>query len=189
MDELTTHLSFYAVLVMMLLGAFLIGYFFGSRSKKVLVVKTEQVPVPLSPATQTPTESSEVRTTRNPSGRIEIDELSSPGPIRALKTRERSGSLSSDAKSLIVEDKLDFSTMGRGDVNKKDDLQKIVGIGPFVEEKLNEIGIYNYSQLANMTEEDTNGVTQLIEFFPGRIQRDDWVGQAAVLGAEKKKKK
>ena len=33
----------------------------------------------------------------------------------------------------------------------KDDLQVIKGIGPFIEEKLNALGITTYRQIANMT--------------------------------------
>ncbi|BAO56256.1 hypothetical protein [Nonlabens marinus] len=188
MEDFNLHLPYYAIIAAMLLGAFLIGYFFGGRSQKTIVVKTEQVKVPLSPNAQTEDQKSEPKASKAQE-RIDIDELSRPGPVRAMKTRERSGSLSSDAKTTIIEEKLDFSTLGRGDRHNKDDFQKIVGIGPFVEEKLNEIGIYNYSQLSNMTDQDMLGITQLIDFFPGRIHRDDWKGQAAALLIEKKKEK
>ncbi len=60
----------------------------------------------------------------------------------------------------------------------KDDLQNINGIGPFIEEKLNDIGIYTFEQISQLDAELIQVVTDAIEFFPGRIQRDDWVGQA-----------
>jgi predicted flap endonuclease-1-like 5' DNA nuclease len=187
MENFTTHLPYYAVLLVMLLGAFLIGYFFGGKTKETIVVKTEQVKVPLSSGLGLNMNKS--KDNANPIKKvehIEIDDLSKPGPIRAMKTRERSGSLSSDAKISILEDKIDFSTMGRAEPHEKDDFQKIVGIGPYVEEQLNGIRIYKFSQLANMTDQDINGITQLIEFFPGRIHRDDWRGQAAALQTYKK---
>lgn len=64
----------------------------------------------------------------------------------------------------------------------KDDLKKIGGVGPFIEEKLNRIGIYTFEQIASMTTEQAGKINEAIEFFPGRIQRDDWVGQAKKLG-------
>ncbi len=60
----------------------------------------------------------------------------------------------------------------------KDDLKKINGIGPFIEQKLNDIGIYTYNQISQFDDDLINQVTDAIQFFPGRIKRDDWVGQA-----------
>lgn len=77
--------------------------------------------------------------------------------------------------------KLNFSNIGHARPEAKDDLKQIAGIGPFIEEKLNTIGIYTYSQLSKMNDEEIDAITELIEFFPGRIKRDDWKGQAKNL--------
>ena len=61
---------------------------------------------------------------------------------------------------------------------ERDDLKQINGIGPFIEEKLNDLGIYTFEQLSQLDEEMVEVLTTAIEFFPGRIDRDDWVGQA-----------
>lgn len=66
---------------------------------------------------------------------------------------------------------------------RRDDLKQISGIGKVIEQKLNEIGIYTFEQISRFTEEDIEKVTQVISFFPGRILRDDWVGQAEKLMA------
>lgn len=63
----------------------------------------------------------------------------------------------------------------------KDDLKKINGIGPFIEKKLNDIGIYTYEQISQFDTELIAQITDAIQFFPGRINRDDWVGQAKKL--------
>ena len=63
----------------------------------------------------------------------------------------------------------------------KDDLQVIKGIGPFIEEKLNALGIYMFVQIARMTSELEEEVNVAIEFFPGRVKRDEWVRQAKEL--------
>jgi len=63
----------------------------------------------------------------------------------------------------------------------KDDLQIIKGIGPFIEEKLNALGIYMFVQIARMTPELEEEVNIAIEFFPGRVKRDEWVKQAKEL--------
>lgn len=61
---------------------------------------------------------------------------------------------------------------------KKDDLTLINGVGPFLEKKLNNVGIYTYEQISSLNTETIAEVTEAIEFFPGRIEKDDWVGQA-----------
>lgn len=165
----------------MLLGAFIIGFFFGSSSNKTVVVKTEKVEVPLMTSTLEKEQIKNKEDIQMRRSHIEIDELSRPGPVRALKTRERSGSLSNDAKLSMAEEKLNFDHLGRSEHDEKDDFQMITGIGPFIEDKLNAIGIFKFSQIANMTENDIETVTSLIDFFPGRIHRDDWKGQAAKL--------
>ena len=66
----------------------------------------------------------------------------------------------------------------------KDDLQVIKGIGPFIEEKLNALGITTYRQLANMNAKLETEVNEAIEFFPGRVKRDQWVAQAKILLGE-----
>ncbi len=74
--------------------------------------------------------------------------------------------------------KLNFDNFGIANNSEKNDLTKINGIGPYIEERLNEIGIYNFDQISKFTFEDIKTITELIDFFPGRIERDDWVGQA-----------
>ena len=61
----------------------------------------------------------------------------------------------------------------------------IQGIGPFIEKKLNDIGIYTYRQISSFDDHLIERVTDAIEFFPGRIQRDNWVGQAHKLYKDK----
>lgn len=66
---------------------------------------------------------------------------------------------------------------------QKDDLQMIQGIGPFIEKQLNELGIFTYEQVSKLDEVLVDQLTTAIQFFPGRILKDDWVGQAAHLMA------
>ncbi len=61
-----------------------------------------------------------------------------------------------------------------------DDLKKISGVGPKLEEKLNALGIYHYWQVAGFSAEDVSRVDDELN-FKGRIERDDWIGQAKKL--------
>lgn len=76
---------------------------------------------------------------------------------------------------------LNFENFGVSNKNDRQDLTKIDGIGPYIEQKLNEIGIYNFDQISRFKDEDIRVLTELIDFFPGRIERDDWIGQAESL--------
>lgn len=67
------------------------------------------------------------------------------------------------------------------DASEKDDLKLINGVGPFIEKKLNALGLYTFQQISQFDDDLVEQVTQAIEFFPGRIARDNWVGQAAAL--------
>lgn len=81
----------------------------------------------------------------------------------------------------VEKPELNFDSFGYADHDNKDDLTKIMGIGPYIEQKLNEIGICNYDQISRLKESDIRIITELIDFFPGRIERDNWVGQAKAL--------
>ncbi len=62
----------------------------------------------------------------------------------------------------------------------EDDLTQITGVGPAIVDKLNAIGITSLTQIAALTEEDIERVNGELS-FKGRIERDDWVGQAKQL--------
>jgi predicted flap endonuclease-1-like 5' DNA nuclease len=79
---------------------------------------------------------------------------------------------------------IDFKVLGTAKASEKDDLQVIKGIGPFIEEKLNALGIYTYLQVSKMTSKLETDVNEAIEFFPGRVKRDQWVNQAKILLGE-----
>ena len=78
-------------------------------------------------------------------------------------------------------EKIDFGTIGVASASDKDNLQEMKGIGPFIEEKLNALGIFKFEQIAKMTSKIEEEVNQAIEFFPGRVKRDEWVKQAKNL--------
>ncbi len=65
-----------------------------------------------------------------------------------------------------------------------DDLKKISGVGPVLEGKLNDLGIYHFSQIAAFSADDIAMVDDKLN-FKGRIDRDDWLTQAKELDASK----
>ncbi len=62
-----------------------------------------------------------------------------------------------------------------------DDLKKIKGIGPKLEETLNRWGFYHYDQIADWSDQEIAWADERIEGIPGRASRDDWRAQAREL--------
>lgn len=83
---------------------------------------------------------------------------------------------------------VDTSSMDLGKVydsapDNADDLKEISGVGPALEAKLHGFGIYTYAQIAAWTPENIAAFDDLLS-FKGRIERDDWLKQAAELDAK-----
>jgi predicted flap endonuclease-1-like 5' DNA nuclease len=76
---------------------------------------------------------------------------------------------------------LDYKSFGKATKAKKDDLKMISGIGPFVEERLYALDIYTFKQISKFTAKDIETINDAIEYFSGRIERDEWVAQAKEL--------
>lgn len=62
-----------------------------------------------------------------------------------------------------------------------DDLKQIVGIGKVFEGALNELGVHSFRQLANFGISDIARVNVKLKEFKGRMEQDDWIGQAKEL--------
>lgn len=67
----------------------------------------------------------------------------------------------------------------------KDDLQRIWGVGPYLEKKLNAVGITSFRQIANLTAVEIDKLGETFNSFSDRIERDAWKEQAAKLHKEK----
>lgn len=61
-----------------------------------------------------------------------------------------------------------------------DDIKRIKGIGAVIEKTLNELGIYQFKQIATWTEENVSWIENSLA-FPGRISRENWTAQAKTL--------
>lgn len=66
-----------------------------------------------------------------------------------------------------------------------DDLTEIVGIGKVFEGMLHDLGIYSFRQIANFGAADIARVNMALKEFKGRMEQDDWVGQAKELCFQK----
>ena len=114
-----------------------------------------------------------------------VDDISK---IRATQTFARGGKeMIKTVPNNIYNNGLNFNRIGIATIQDKNNLQEIKGIGASIEEKLNGIGIFTFKQISNFNSKDIAKITELIKFFPGRIERDDWVGQAYDLLNENEK--
>lgn len=157
----------YFVLFLIAFGCFLIGWYFSKKSSnrkynKLLAECNEQKARLINSNIEPTIETSE------------------KGGVRAIKTRGRAGKPVGQSEDIDTS-ALNFERFGTADASQKDDLKRIKGVGPFIENKLNAIGIFTFDQISKFNTEDMQTVTELIAFFPGRIERDDWKGQAEVL--------
>ncbi len=64
-----------------------------------------------------------------------------------------------------------------------DDLMRIKGIGPKLSQRLNELGVFHYRQIADWTPEQLALVDADLGSFQGRPERDRWQEQARLLAS------
>ena len=68
---------------------------------------------------------------------------------------------------------------------KADDLKKISGVGPKLEQVLNGMGVTRFADIAGWSAEDAARIDAEIG-LGGRIERDGWIAQARALAGGKK---
>ena len=61
---------------------------------------------------------------------------------------------------------------------ENDDLKLIHGVGPVLEQKLNELGVHTFRDVARWTEKDIDRIDDQLVHFQGRIRREGWVSSA-----------
>ena len=64
-----------------------------------------------------------------------------------------------------------------------DDLKRIKGVGPKLEQLLNDLGFYHFDQVAAWSADEVAWVDANLKGFKGRVSRDGWVEQAKILAA------
>jgi large subunit ribosomal protein L21 len=65
-----------------------------------------------------------------------------------------------------------------------DDLKRISGVGPALEKKLHDLGVTTFAQIAAWGPDEIAEMDDKLS-FKGRIERDEWLKQAAEFVAEK----
>lgn len=83
-------------------------------------------------------------------------------------------------KRLAARDKWKGFKKPKGDPN---DLTQIKGVGEELKKRLSKLGITQFAQISNFSDDDIAQIDEVLN-FKGRIEREDWVGQAQALLAE-----
>lgn len=131
-------------------------------------------------------ESPEVTAGKVGSGREAVSMRAQPGEGAekgAPKTRSGTG-----ATVKAKANKAGSRTASSGDARpepmarpaKPDDLKLISGVGPKIEAKLHDLGVFTYAQIAGWKKTERAWVDEHLN-FRGRIEREDWVKQAKAL--------
>jgi predicted flap endonuclease-1-like 5' DNA nuclease len=77
------------------------------------------------------------------------------------------------------------SKMGGVAAPQVDDLKSIKGMAAFVD-RLAGMGISSFSQISRWDDDTVIAVAKSLDISPGKIYRDDWVGQAQRLAGERR---
>ena len=87
----------------------------------------------------------------------------------------------SPVKPLKVSEVEDGKPKIRAAVGEADDLTRIKGIGPKLNDLCLSLGVKRFDQIADWNAEEVAEVDGYLKNFKGRIARDQWVAQAKLL--------
>ncbi|NYI28592.1 hypothetical protein [Sulfitobacter geojensis] len=94
------------------------------------------------------------------------------GAVKApVKAAPKRAPVAADGKPLVYD---------AAPAEGSDDLKLISGVGPKLEQTLNDLGIYRFDQVAGWRKKEVAWVDARLR-FKGRIERDDWMSQAKIL--------
>jgi predicted flap endonuclease-1-like 5' DNA nuclease len=91
-----------------------------------------------------------------------------------------------DDEKLRFMESFGVSITGEVPPEERDDLTQVRGISPYIADRLYTIGIRTFEQLGRLNSEEVRRVNEAIELLPGRIRREDWVGQCQRLSLSRR---
>jgi predicted flap endonuclease-1-like 5' DNA nuclease len=105
-------------------------------------------------------------------GETEFSKRVDKGEIATSIGKGTVGDLGSKPKGLL----------GKARGGKPDNLTLIDGVGNAIEKRLHDLGIFHFDQVAALSDAEATWIGIEIG-FPGRVQRENWVEEARILGA------
>ncbi len=100
--------------------------------------------------------------------------------IRELDSRADGGSVG-DSSAGSTDSSPVAADPSVADESAGDDLSQIRGVGPKLIAQLKELGIDRFDQIACLNEADLDDEAHVLHPFKKRLERDDWISQAALL--------
>ncbi len=130
--------------------------------------------------------------TQEPSHKIKeekveaADDEASSLELSALKEDKTEASIAPKEEEQTTNEHSESKPMllSKAPAKGKDQLSLIKGIGPVLEKKLNELGVYTFEQIASWSKEQEAWISSQIA-FPKRVTREAWVKQAKALLKDK----
>lgn len=166
----------------------------GGERAVVTVTKSDEKATPPVTATAAQPETSSPEPTPHSSPLAEIIAATPPGKQK-LKKKESAAATPSTEKSsadnlasavqAVLDAKLGMIYPTKPE--EVDDLTALKGIGKGLEQRLHELGVYTYAQIALWTEDQVAEYSSRLA-FKDRIQRERWVAQAQGLLGKKSAK-
>jgi predicted flap endonuclease-1-like 5' DNA nuclease/uncharacterized membrane-anchored protein YhcB (DUF1043 family) len=120
-------------------------------------------------------------------GRISAENAQLKHDLQLLKsdsTPRQTVAITEEAKEPVLQVQTDKAVLYEKIIvsdRVHDDLTKIDGIGDFLAAKLHSTGVFSFEDIAAWTPERIAQITKEIGYLPGRIEKDNWVQQAAIL--------
>ncbi len=83
---------------------------------------------------------------------------------------------STNSKTTETEEEKELAESETPDAD--DDLKKLKGLGPALEQKLQQAGVFQFQQLAALTDQEIEAIEKQIPGFKQRYERYEWRAQA-----------
>jgi len=110
-----------------------------------------------------------------------VEKLKSDAEVAAAATSETATTAKAPAAQAPALEPEDFRRPAEIDKPETpDDLKLISGVGPKLEQVLNSLGVWTFSQIADWKPEEAAWVDDYLQ-FGGRVERDSWISQAGEL--------
>ena len=139
-------------------------------------IMTRPLPEPVSFAAEAPAAKTPEPETIQPTEPVEVETQAKLEP-----TAPKSSGKAPSAKPVASDGQPEVLSAPRDGL--ADDLKKITGVGPKLEQTLNGLGIWHFDQIAALRKKEIAWVDERLR-FKGRIERDDWVKQAKKFAKE-----
>jgi predicted flap endonuclease-1-like 5' DNA nuclease len=159
----------------------------GAPAKPAPAKPAPAKPAPAKPATAKPAAKAgkpaaaaapAVKSSSQLPGETELDQRK--GTWRYGEEKAPAKAAAAPAAAATAEDAPE--TLSAARAGGADNLKLLKGVGPKLEQTLNELGFYHFDQIAAWTDAQVAWVDSRLR-FKGRIERDGWIEQAKILAS------